>query len=353
MTFSLFIGKCSRFRTHLEFVLQMVKKEIRDQNIDMLEFSKGTTVEKNKLYDVTNGKPTPLTGAGSGLSISGKTVSSANGSAVPDATLLFYKKDTKKTYMLKSGADGTFSVNLPTNPGIGDNDETQLIFSASAAGYRFEEGSIVLGKGGSVSSQLQVVELTPVNSNNSNTGGTVKLSTPLSVRATDTSSSSITVEWARVTNVSGYAIYYAKEANFPLSGEKQQGLRTVDVVGFGKKDVVNGATTSVKLTGLQADSTYYFKVVATGSGAYSNSDASAEKSESTDARGSGGGVHYGKLTAPSTITLTPSSDSITVTWVQVAERVRGIAEATSYDVYYSTQANFNFGAVSVRKKNNQ
>ena len=314
------------------------KKEIRDQNIDMLELPKGTTVEENQLYDIIGDKRTAVTGASSGLSVSGKTVSSATASAVAGATLLFYKKDTKKTYMLKSGADGGFSVNLPTNPGIGDNDETQLIFSASATGYTFEEGPIVLGKGGSVSSQLKVVELTPVNSSKSNTGRN-KLSTPLSVRSTDTSSSSITVEWAQVTNASSYEVYYSKTSGFAIDGS-----------GVTKVTVNNGSTTSKRVTGLQADSTYYFKVVATGSGAYSNSDASAEKSESTDARGSGGGVHYGKLTAPSTITLTPSSNSITVTWVQVAERVRGIAEATSYDVYYSTQANFNFGAASVRKK---
>ena len=307
------------------------KKEIRDQNIDMLELSKGTTVQKNQLYDISGGKLTAFTGSSSGLSVSGKTVSSKDSSAVADATLLFYKKDTKKTYMLKSGADGTFSMNLPTNPGIGDNDETQLVFSASATGYTFEKGSIVLGKGGSVSSQLKIVELTPIASsnsgsgNNGNTGGKVKLSAPASVRSTDTSSSSITLEWAQVTNASSYEVYYSKNTGFAIDGS--------DVT---KVTVSSG--TSQRITGLQANSTYYFKVVAKGSGKYTDSDASAQKSESTDARGSGS-VGNGKLTTPSSITLTPSSDSIAVTWAQVTN-------ASSYEVYYSKNTGFAIGAAS-------
>ena len=318
------------------------KREIRDQNIDMLELSKGTTVKKNQLYDISGGKLTALTGSSSGLSVSGKTVSSADGSAVADATLIFYKKDTKTTYMLKSGADGTFSMNLPTAPGIGDNDETQLIFSASATGYTFEKVSIVLGKGGSVSSQLKVVELTPIASGNSgsnkgsNTGGKVKLSTPASVRSTNTSSSSITVEWAQVTNASGYGIYYAAEANFPLSGEKQQGGLTVNVAGFGKKDVSNGATTSAELTGLQADSTYYFKVVAKGSGKYTDSDASTEKSATT-----------GKTKLGTPTVNTPSGVAITATSISLSWNA--VTNASGYEVHYSTTSGFAIGGTGVTK----
>ena len=89
--------------------------------------------------------------------------------------------------------------------------------------------------------------------------GAPALATPtLSVSVTDSTSVSVTV--GSVANASGYTLQYSTNSNFTNATTKT---------------VLAGSST---ISGLSSGTTYYFRVMATGSGSYSNSNYSATRS---------------------------------------------------------------------------
>ena len=81
----------------------------------------------------------------------------------------------------------------------------------------------------------------------------IALATPSLINATATGSDKITVSWNAVTNASGYKVEYAT-ANT-----------------FADKKTVTSNSTSTLLTGLTANTAYHIRVIATGTGMYSDS----------------------------------------------------------------------------------
>lgn len=133
----------------------------------------------------------------------------------------------------------------------------------------------------------------------------IKLSAPsLSVTAVGTSSISVTV--GSVANASGYTLQYSTSSTFTNATSK----------------TVVAGTSSV--SGLNASTVYYFRVMASGSGDYSNSDYSATKSAETKSS---------KLPSPTLSVKTSGSSSVSVT-------VGSVENASGYTLMYSTNPNF-------------
>ena len=86
---------------------------------------------------------------------------------------------------------------------------------------------------------------------------TIALTTPTGIAATPKNSTTVKVSWNAAANASGYTILYATDSAFT------QNVKT--------QTVSSGSTTSADVTGLTAGTTYYFRVMATGTGIYANS----------------------------------------------------------------------------------
>ena len=90
-----------------------------------------------------------------------------------------------------------------------------------------------------------------------------KLDNPVLETLSVIDGNTISVTWATVANASDYVVEYA----------------TADT--FADKKTVTATGTSTTLTGLTANTTYYVRIIATGTGMYSDSDYSAAKSATT------------------------------------------------------------------------
>ena len=156
------------------------------------------------------------------------------------------------------------------------------------------------------------------NSGGQNSGGGTAPSAPTGVTATATSSSSITVSWSSVSNVTGYYIYRSSSS----SGTYSQ--------------VDTSPSTSYTNTGLSASTTYYYKVAAynsSGTGPQSSYASATTQSSSS----SGGGTS--KPSTPTGVTATAtSSTSIKISW-------NAVSGATSYKIYSPNTPGTNSGFV--------
>ena len=115
---------------------------------------------------------------------------------------------------------------------------------------------------------------------NAGTGGgtiTPQLATPASLTAASIAATGMTLNWSAVTNATGYILQRSTAANFA-----------------GATSIYTGAALTFADTGLTASTTYYYRVLATGSG-YSNS-ANRTNSFATIAA-AGGGTGLTQLTA--------------------------------------------------------
>ncbi|MCL2709998.1 MAG: hypothetical protein FWE95_03870 [Planctomycetaceae bacterium] len=92
------------------------------------------------------------------------------------------------------------------------------------------------------------------------------LDTPVISTASASGSHEIRVVWNRVNNANGYKVQYGTKATFPPDGS------TVEVDWTG---------TWVDIRSLNANTTYHVRVMATGTGNFSNSDYSAIRSATT------------------------------------------------------------------------
>jgi len=85
----------------------------------------------------------------------------------------------------------------------------------------------------------------------------VELSVPTLQSVTATSGNTISVTWSRVENASGYLVQYSTDSSF--SGT------------VGEQQFNSGSATSANIGGLMPNETYFVRVMAIGTGAYSNS----------------------------------------------------------------------------------
>jgi len=135
---------------------------------------------------------------------------------------------------------------------------------------------------------------------------TTAIGAPTDVTATAVSSSSIKISWTAVTKATGYYVYQSESANGTYTKLTTSSISTED----------NGRSYTV--TGLTANTTYYFKV-----SAY---DSAGETAQSAYA--------YATTLLPTPTGLTAIAEagrSIKISWTAVTG-------ATGYRVYYSTSA---------------
>ena len=197
----------------------------------------------------------------------------------------------------------SISTQLAYNDDGGDGNYSSLTWTPSAAGTYY------LGV-----SSYDNKDYNPTSAGSSTSNGTqgdytltvtrtAKLSTP-TLNASVIDSRSISVTVGSVSNASGYTLQYSTNQNFANATTMS---------------VSPGTTT---ISSLSENTTYYIRVMATGTGNYSNSDY-ATKSVKTP----------GKLSAPSLSLTTNGTNAIDVT-------VGSVANASGYTLEYSTNSNF-------------
>ena len=131
----------------------------------------------------------------------------------------------------------------------------------------------------------------------------ITLSAPtLDITYTSNVSNIVSAQWSAVPNAGSYTVQYATNSAF-----------TTD---FG---TVNTSATSTIITGFNANTTYYVRVMATGSGAYLDSGYSDTKTLTTLCH------------TPTNLQGTPSATSIALTWTEPA-----VGTVTSYKLERST-----------------
>ena len=264
---------------------------------------KTVTTGKTKLSTPTVSTPSGGAIGDTSVSLSWNRVTNASG----------YEVHYSKTSGFTLGAVGVTKVTV--NSG---NTTTQRITSLTAnTSYYFKV--LATGSGGYSNSDASAQQTVKTNKTKLSTP---TVSTPSSGDITDTS---ISLSWNRVTNASGYEVHYSKTNGFSIGG-----------VGVTKVTVNSGNTTTQRVTSLTANTTYYFKVLATGGGAYIDSDASAQQTVKT------------KKTQLSTPTVnTPSSGDITDTSISLSWN--RVTNAAGYEVYYSKTSGFTIGGGGVTK----
>ena len=152
---------------------------------------------------------------------------------------------------------------------------------------------------------------------------TTHLATPTGISFSGINETAITMNWAKVTNASGYELYYSTSDGFAIGD-----------AGVTKVTITSGATVSKAITGLTGHTQYYFKVLAVGSGAYVNSELSAQQTASTSRI---------KLATPTVTSFSRiTTTSITMNW-------RLVANASGYEIYYSTTNGFAISDAGVTK----
>ncbi|MEM9423651.1 MAG: fibronectin type III domain-containing protein, partial [Spirochaetota bacterium] len=234
----------------------------------------------NTLYNIPEGDAFTA----KGMPAAGQTVSTEKAASVPGARLVFYNKTRKKAYVLFSDKAGKYSLNLPSDTASNDSP-SDLVFSASAYGHVFEKGAFTLGEGSTIQSQLDVLTFTPRK----------RLSVP-KIGAVTATTTSLTVNWTKVTNAGSYVLFY----------DVAEGITTASKTA--KKVVANGVATSVKVDGLASGTKYFFRLFAAADagGLYRDSELTAEQSQTLQ-KGTGSG--------PSNVVLSEiRSDSVKVSW---------------------------------------
>jgi chitodextrinase len=151
----------------------------------------------------------------------------------------------------------------------------------------------------------------------------IKLDTPTNVTATTDNARTITVNWDEVSHASGYTIEYAIDEN--LDGG--------DVLVY--KHEVEGSAVTADIRGLEPETTYYVRVKAIGTGAYSDSDPfSPPVSVETPPA-----PPLIDLLSPTDVTaIAKGSDTITVNW-------NVVDNATGYAIECAADPAFEHGIV--------
>lgn len=261
-----------------------------------------------------------------------------DGISVHDDTIKFYIDSTiASTIGAQPGtcADRTdvSPPDVPENLALVQSTQTSLLMSWSAANYA---GSYTLQCATDLAYIINVVSetvndtsamvsnLLPLttyhchvrsinNAGSSAWSGSVTVDTkiespsaPEGLTASSDSTSQITVSWPEVGLAESYTLEYATNSSF--SG----------------KQVISGITdTSREVTGLAAETTYYFRLIAVNDGGPSGTSAAI--SETTQSPAPSG--------TPTIAAAVDSPTQITIAWT-------AIGGATSYRVEYSTNSDF-------------
>ncbi|MCL2640063.1 MAG: fibronectin type III domain-containing protein [Phycisphaerales bacterium] len=141
----------------------------------------------------------------------------------------------------------------------------------------------------------------------------IKLTTPTNGTPTSPNSSTISVNWTAVSYASGYIIQYTTDQYFTQNVNEQT--------------IYNSSTQTVNITGLNPSTTYYVRVMATGTGNYTNSDYSTSYSATTQPQPDGPVLDPVKATGVKT---TPSLSTITITWDANARNAAYLIVCTSH-----------------------
>ena len=199
-----------------------------------------------------------------------------------------------------------YTLQYATNQAFTDNLVTTVVVAGSNTIDGLESGTtyyfrvMATGEDDYTNSEYGAV----VSAKTDEDAVNVKLATPaLGVNVTGSSTVSVTV--GSVANASGYMLQYADNPNFTNSKSRR----------------VSPGSTSI--SGLKVGTTYYFRVMAIGTGDYVNSDFSATQTATPSV----------KLAAPTLSVGESGSKSVSVT-------VGNVANASGYTIQYSTDPDF-------------
>ena len=204
--------------------------------------------------------------------------------------------------------DGSFTINVDRNNSTSSRSTRIYVYGGSQTDYLevYQAGSN--GGGGTV------VPTVP--------------STPTSVQASATSSSSIAVSWNSVSGANGYNIYRSTSASGSYA------------------NIGNSSTTSFTNSGLPASTTYHYKV-----SAYNNSGESYQSSSASATTLSSGGGGGGGATVPSTPTNVSAANEGNAHFPMIVVRWDLISGATSYKVYRSSGYSGSYTLIGTRNSN--
>ena len=204
--------------------------------------------------------------------------------------------DNASGYTLQYATNQAFTDNLVTTAVVaGSNTITGL-----EAGTTYYFHVMAIGEGDYTDSEFSAAASVKTDEDAVN----VKLAAPaLNVDVRGANSVSVTV--GSVANASGYMLQYADNPNFTNSKSRR----------------VSPGSTSI--SGLKVGTTYYFRVMAIGTGDYVNSDFSATQTATPSV----------KLAAPTLSVGESGSKSVSVT-------VGNVANASGYTIQYSTDPDF-------------
>ncbi|MBR0236464.1 MAG: fibronectin type III domain-containing protein [Thermoguttaceae bacterium] len=204
--------------------------------------------------------------------------------------------DNASGYTLQYATNQAFTDNLVTTAVVaGSNTITGL-----EAGTTYYFRIMATGEGDYTDSEFSAA----VSAKTDEDAVNVKLATPaLGVNVTGSSTVSVTV--GSVANASGYMLQYADNPNFTNSKSRHVSLG------------------STSIGSLKVGTTYYFRVMAIGTGDYVNSDFSATQTATPSV----------KLAAPTLSVGESGSKSVSVT-------VGNVANASGYTIQYSTDPDF-------------
>ena len=199
-----------------------------------------------------------------------------------------------------------YTLQYATNQAFTDNLVTTAVVAGSNTINGLEAGTtyyfhvMAIGEGDYTDSEFSAAASVKTDEDAVN----VKLAAPaLNVDVRGANSVSVTV--GSVANASGYMLQYADNPNFTNSKSRR----------------VSPGSTSI--SGLKVGTTYYFRVMAIGTGDYVNSDFSATQTATPSV----------KLAAPTLSVGESGSKSVSVT-------VGNVANASGYTIQYSTDPDF-------------
>jgi len=196
---------------------------------------------------------------------------SSNGSTVPnDIVEAIDPLDTRSRAIYGWSSLTTFTRWYQNSSCYVYSNSLPLFINAAAGNYQLAAGSQAIDKGNDGRAEIQglTTNAKDLAGNPRVVNGRIdlgayeyqsvtRLTAPTGISATGKNASTITVGWNTVTNASGYIIQYATDDGFT------QNVKTQTVPG--------GTSRTADITGLASGTQYYVRVMATGTGNYSNS----------------------------------------------------------------------------------
>ncbi|MEM9424316.1 MAG: fibronectin type III domain-containing protein, partial [Spirochaetota bacterium] len=242
--------------------------------------------------------------------------------AAPGSVILseVFASSVKVSWTVPSDAAGIAGYTVSWGASSEASENTQDVSDAGATGYTIRNALPVRG------TKIYVKVKSKASSGYSDSDWVLaaaaviptKLATPRNVRTTQTELNALGIGWTSVANAAGYTIFYATTST---------GLDTIDN-NTSRIEVSGGGASSGKIINLNANTTYYFRVMAKAAAGSpdKNSDLSAQQAATTS--------RQIKLSAPASVKATVSSSTaITVSW-------GAVPNAQNYEIVYSGSSAF-------------